>query len=338
MPEVVHQVLGDRAGKAVVVTQAAVGLAVDVGVPAERIEVPPGERAKSLAQVEVLCRRFAEIGLSRQDVVVAVGGGVVSDLAGFAAAVYHRGIAYVTVATTLLAQVDAAIGGKTAVNLPEGKNLVGAFWQPSAVLCDVDTLASLPEREWMSGRGEMAKYAFLGEAVDARAGSAAAGTAGDLLGLDLTGQVARCAAIKAAVVAADEREGDRRVVLNYGHTLAHALETAAFGDQPRWDLRHGEAVAIGLVFAAVLARRLGRIDDNRVDEHRQVVAALGLPVALPGDADPDLLVTLMSRDKKADHDLTFVLDGPDGVEQVRGVPPAAVIEALEAMDRLSECC
>lgn len=151
-----------RAARAVVVTQEGIPVEVDPGLPTEVFTVPDGEGAKSLTQVEELCRGFARSGLSRGDVVVAVGGGVVTDLAGFAAACFHRGTAYVNVATSLLAQVDAAIGGKTGVNIPEGKNLVGAFWQPRAVLCDTETLATLPPREWASGRGEMAKYAFLG--------------------------------------------------------------------------------------------------------------------------------------------------------------------------------
>ncbi len=318
-------VFAGRDGRAVVVTQADIEVDVDCGVPCDRIDVPDGEQAKSLAQVELVCRRFSQLGLSRRDVVVAVGGGVVSDLAGFAAAVYHRGVRYVTVATTLLAQVDAAIGGKTGVNLVEGKNLVGAFWQPTAVLCDTDTLRTLPDREWASGRGEMAKYAFLPSPGGGRPG---AGEAATLLGMDLERQVAHCVAVKAAVVGADEREGGRRAILNYGHTLAHALEAAAFEPGRRWDLRHGEAVGIGLVFAALLARRLGRIDDDRVAEHRQVVSGFGLSDALPGGADPDELVRLMARDKKADHELTYVLDGPRGVEPVRGVPPPAVLAAL----------
>jgi 5-deoxy-5-amino-3-dehydroquinate synthase len=256
--------------------------------------------------------------------VVAVGGGVVTDLAGFAAATYHRGIAYVNVPTSLLAQVDAAIGGKTGVNIPEGKNLVGAFWQPSAVLCDTATLSTLPQREWASGRGEMAKYAFL--AVPEGSGPDAS-----LIGLPLVEQVARCAQIKADVVAADEREGDRRMVLNYGHTLAHALEAASFGATGQPDLRHGEAVAVGLVFAALLSRRLGRIDDDRVALHRRVVGAFDLRAELPDDVDPVSLVSYMGRDKKAHHDLTFVLDGPHGVEPVRGIDAADVLATLADM-------
>lgn len=309
------------ARRAAVVTQAGIGVSVDPGVPFEVVEIPDGEGAKSLATVEDCCRRFARQGLSRADVVVAVGGGVVTDVAGFAASCYHRGVALVNVATTLLGQVDAAIGGKTAVNLPEGKNLVGAFWQPVGVLCDTETLETLPEREWASGRGEMAKYAFLG--VE------------DLERLPLVEQVVRCVAAKAAVVAADEREARSRMVLNYGHTLAHALEAAGFAgaEGGQKALRHGEAVAIGLVFAARLAQRLGRIDASRTERHEEVVRAYGLPCALPADADVGRLVELMRRDKKARGSLTFVLDGPGGVEPVEGVPEAVVAEVLESMPR-----
>ena len=316
------------AARAVVVTQAGIGVAVDPGVPFEQLIVPDGEEAKSLTVVEDLCRSFARAGVSRADVIVAVGGGVVTDLAGFAAASFHRGTAYVNVATTLLGQVDAAIGGKTGVNLPEGKNLVGAFWQPRAVLCDTEVLATLPLREWASGRGEMAKYAFLGGVIEEGAEPDAS-----LLGLPLDDQVARCVAIKADVVASDEREGHRRMLLNYGHTLAHALEATAFDPDAGWDLRHGEAVAVGLVFAGQLARRLGRIDDRREALHRTVVGGFDLSPLLPYDADPERLASFMARDKKAHHDLTFVLDGPDGVDVVHGVDRAEVVATLAAMDR-----
>ena len=300
------------ARRAAVVTQAEVGVTVDPGIDNRSFVIGDGEATKTLETVERLCRDFARWGLTRADVVVAVGGGVVTDTAGFAAAVYHRGVSVIHVATTLLGQVDAAIGGKTGVNLPEGKNLVGAFWQPSAVLCDTEVLAALPPREYASGCGEMAKYHFLG--------------AGELDGLPLPERVARCVEIKAAVVTGDEREGDRRAILNYGHTLAHALETAG-----RFDLRHGEAVAIGLVFAAELAHGLERIDRRRVDEHRAVVASYGLPADLPAGSDPDELVTLMTRDKKAIAGLTFVLDGPAGVEVVPSVDRRAVLAALAAV-------
>ena len=325
------EVVADRvptAARAAVVTQAAIGVTVDPGLPFEQFIVPDGERAKSLAVVEDLCRSFAKSGVSRADVIVAVGGGVVTDLAGFAAATFHRGTAYVNVATTLLGQVDAAVGGKTGVNLPEGKNLVGSFWQPRAVLCDTEVLGTLPPREWASGRGEMAKYAFLGGVIDRGSEPDAS-----LLDLPLEEQVARCVAIKAEVVASDEREGNRRMLLNYGHTLAHALEAAAFDPDAGWDLRHGEAVAVGLVFAGQLAQRLGRIDARRESLHRTVVGGFDLAGQLPRDADPERLVSFMARDKKAHHDLTFVLDGPNGVEVVRGIDRAEVLATLAAMDR-----
>jgi 5-deoxy-5-amino-3-dehydroquinate synthase len=307
---------------AAVVTQEAISAAgwldgLDPGLPFEVCLVPEGEESKTLATVEMLARRFAASGLSRADVVIAVGGGIVTDVAGFAAAAYHRGTAYINVATSLLGQVDAAIGGKTGVNLPEGKNLVGAFWQPNAVLCDTETLATLPPREWACGRGEIAKYAFLGDAPTADQ--------------PIEEQVARCAAIKAAVVSEDEREGGRRMILNYGHTLAHALEGAALTDHPDWDLRHGEAVAIGILFAARLAERLGRIDATRVAEHQAVVGSFDLPTDLPRGAEAEELVAFMGRDKKAQQDLTFVLDGPRGVEAVRGVAVADVVATLADM-------
>ena len=320
-----RDVLPDGVRTVAVVTQEGLDVDVEPGVDTVWLRVPPGEAAKSLASVETLCRGFAAGGLSRADAVVAVGGGVVTDLAGFAAATYLRGVAYVNVPTTLLAQVDAAVGGKTGVNLPEGKNLVGAFWQPRAVLCDTDVLATLPRRELASGRGEMAKYAFL----EHRPGAGIPGA--ELLALPLAEQVARCVAIKAAVVADDEREGGRRVVLNYGHTLAHALEAVGFAPGRTVDLRHGEAVAVGIVFAAELARRLGRIDDDRVELHRRVVGAFDLPSDLPPGLSATELLEFMARDKKARHDLTFVLDGPGGVEAVHGVGADVVLATLAAM-------
>jgi 5-deoxy-5-amino-3-dehydroquinate synthase len=308
------RLLPNGARRAAVVTQAGIPVEVDPGVEHRVFGMGDGEEAKTLATVEKLCRDFARWGLTRGDVVVAVGGGVVTDTAGFAAAAYHRGVPVVHVATTLLGQIDAAIGGKTGVNLAEGKNLVGAFWQPAAVLCDTEVLATLAPRELRSGQGEMAKYRFLGVK--------------DLLDLDIDEQVAACVRAKAAVVAADEHEGSsgRRATLNYGHTLAHALETAG-----GYGLRHGEAVAVGLVFAAELAAGLGRIDADRVAQHRAVVGAYDLPMSLPAGIDPADLIRLFARDKKAVNGTTFVLDGPAGVEVVTDVPPAAVTAALEAV-------
>ena len=305
------------ARRAAIVSQEGIPFTVDPGVPAQRFDIGDGEAHKTLATVEQLARGFAEMGLTRGDVVVAVGGGMVTDVAGFAAATWHRGVPVVHVATTLLGMVDAAIGGKTGVNLPDGKNLVGAFWQPAGVICDLDALATLPARERRSGDGEMAKYHFL--------------TGDDLAALDLTERVARCVEIKAEVVAADEREElgvGRRALLNYGHTLAHALETAT-----GHHLTHGEAVGVGLVFAAELAAGLGRIDRARVDHHRHLVGqTYGLPTSLPPGVDHDELLALMRRDKKAVDGLTFVLDGGAGLEVVVGVPEADVRAALDAVD------
>lgn len=304
--------LPPRARRAVIVTQAGVGVDVDPGIEHQVVTIGEGEPAKSLATVGELCSQFARWGLTRADVVVAVGGGLVTDVGGFAAAVYHRGVEVVHVSTTLLGQIDAAIGGKTGVNLPEGKNLVGAFWQPWAVVCDTDLLATLPAREMRSGLGELAKYHFLG--------------GGDLDALPLDERVAACVRIKAEVVASDEREGGRRAILNYGHTLGHALEICG-----GFDLRHGEAVAVGLVYAAELAQSLGRIDADRVDEHRRVIAAYGLPAAMPSGIDDDEVMAALGRDKKALDGLTFVLDGPDGVEVVTDVDPALVRRTLDAV-------
>ena len=296
-----------------VVTQDDVPFRVELaGFELRTFTIGDGEGHKTLATIEALTEGFAEFGLTRNDVVVAVGGGMVTDVAGFAAAVWHRGVAVIHVATTLLAMIDAAVGGKTGVNLPAGKNLVGAFWQPSGVICDLDALDTLPAREMRCGLGEMAKYHFL--------------TGDDLLAMDLDERIARSIEIKAEIVAADEREGGRRALLNYGHTLAHALEIAT-----GHELAHGEAVAVGLVFAARLAEQLGRIDAARVDEHVQVVAgAYDLMSSPPAGLDVDELVALMARDKKAVDGLTFVLDGPDGLEVVPGVDESDVRHTLAA--------
>ncbi|MGB8862247.1 MAG: 3-dehydroquinate synthase family protein [Ilumatobacteraceae bacterium] len=311
--------LPPSARRVALVTQASVPLEVDPGLPCERFVIGDGEQYKTLATIEQLCRGFAEMGLTRNDVVVGLGGGMVTDVAGFAAASWHRGMPVVHVSTTLLGMVDAAIGGKTGVNLPAvdgigGKNLVGAYWQPGGVICDLDALATLPPREMRCGRGEMAKYHFL--------------TGDDLLSMGEPERIARCVEIKAEVVAGDEREGGRRAVLNYGHTLAHALEI-----ETDHALAHGEAVGIGLVYAAHLAHQLGRISHERVQQHYEVVrSGYELDTSLPDGVSPERLVALMGRDKKVLTDqLTFVLDGPDGVEVVPGVAAHDALAALSAM-------
>ncbi|HLG01554.1 MAG TPA: 3-dehydroquinate synthase [Acidimicrobiia bacterium] len=295
---------------------------------AELFEIDDGEQAKSLGTVEGLCRRFAEWGLLRSDAIVALGGGVVGDVAGFAAAAYHRGIDYVQAPTTLLAQVDSSVGGKTGVNIPEGKNLVGAFHQPVAVVADLDTLTTLPERDFRSGLGEVLKYACV---LDERLGTIILDDTEALLARDLTllGEVVeRSVAIKAEVVAGDERElTGLRSKLNYGHTLAHAIETLT-----GYRMSHGEAVAIGVVFAAELAYRLDRIDGEAVARHRRLVGALDLapavPAAIGASLSADAVVEQMRRDKKAKGGLTFVLAGEGGLDRVEDPAEKIVRAAL----------
>jgi 3-dehydroquinate synthase len=318
--------------RAAIVTQDAIpaALAERVGSALERAEVGhetfvmgDGEDNKTLATVDDLCRRFVRWGLLRGDAVVALGGGVVGDTAGFTASVYYRGVDVVQVPTTLLAMVDAAVGGKTGVNLPEGKNLVGAFHQPLAVLADPEVLASLPAREYRCGLGEIAKYALMGDDF-------VSACAPELVARDaavLSAVIARSTEIKAGYVFADEFErSGTRAVLNYGHTLAHALETAS-----GHALLHGEAVAVGLVFAAHLAGTLERIDQRAVAHHEEVVGSLDLPVEAPPGLRADDVVPIMARDKKSGGGLTFMLAGPNGIERVDDPDPAAIRKALAAV-------
>ncbi|MCG8915901.1 3-dehydroquinate synthase [Actinokineospora sp. PR83] len=302
------------AQRAAVVSARPAEWVPDTGVETLLLPARDGEQDKTLSTVEALCGEFARFGLTRSDVVVSCGGGTTTDVVGLAAALYHRGVAVVHLPTTLLAQVDASVGGKTAVNLPAGKNLVGAFWQPSAVLCDTDYLSTLPDRELRNGLGEIARCHFIG--------------APDLRGLPTAEQIAAGVTLKARIVEQDERDAGLRHLLNYGHTLGHALEVAT-----GFALRHGEAVAIGTVFAGRLAGELGRIDQARVDEHLAVVGHYGLATALPADVEPEVLLRQMRRDKKAITGLSFVLDGPAGAELVSDVPPEVVARVLDRMPR-----
>ena len=302
--------LPPSARKAVIITQSGIPANLALPIESKTVIIGQGESTKSLATIESISQEFADMGITRNDVIIGVGGGMVTDIAGFAASTWHRGTSVIHVATSLLAMVDAAIGGKTGVNLPQGKNLVGAFWQPSAVFCDLDLLASLPERELRCGLGEVAKYHFL--------------TGDDLLALSLDERVARCVGIKGSFVEQDERESGKRAFLNYGHTLAHALETVG-----NHQLAHGEAVAIGLIFAARLARALGRIDDARVDYHELVVGqTYSLQTRMPAGLDIDALLAAMARDKKALNGLTFILDSPQGLEIVAGISAEVVRSEL----------
>src|ERR1700690_2582012 len=234
-----------RARVAVIVTTPLIAAQpwfdVASGIEQRVLTVVDGEAAKSLDVLETLLEEVAQFELSRSDVIVGVGGGALTDLAGFAAASYLRGIALVQVPTSLVGQVDAAIGGKTGVNLPSGKNLVGAFHQPIGVLCDFETILTLPERERLGGLGEVAKCWLL-----------EGGFAAELADVSLHDLIVMSVKLKAAIVSTDEHEGGRRALLNYGHTLAHALEKVALA-RGQDELRHGEAVAIGLAFAVRLA-------------------------------------------------------------------------------------
>lgn len=319
-------VLPVRARRAAIVSQAPIADAwpLDTGLEQRTFLIGDGESNKSLETVGGLCEGFAEFALTRDDVVIGLGGGLVTDVAGFAAAVFHRGVPVVHVSTSLIGQVDAAIGGKTGVNLDRGKNLVGAFWQPLAVLCDTETLTTLSAAQYRSGLGEVAKYHFLADRPDVEMDPAH----------PIEERVARCVALKAHVVAGDEREstappaGARsRAILNYGHTLGHALESAG-----SYGIRHGEAVAVGLAFAARLAHRVGRISAERVSDHDEVLRAYGLDARLPAAASVEQLMSFMSRDKKAVRGLTFVLDSARGVEVVHDLDPAVVRETLTEME------
>lgn len=272
------------------------------GLETVHVGVPRGEEAKSLAVMTALQRQLAVQEAHRDDPVVALGGGAVGDLAGFVAATYMRGVPFVQVPTTLTAQVDASIGGKTAVNLPEGKNLVGAFHQPTAVLADVTTLVSLPEREFRSGLAEVAKYALtldvtLLELLERDLGAIAERDPAVLEDL-----VARCVRAKASVVASDERDTGARLILNYGHTLGHALERIdAFEGRS-----HGEAISAGMLFAARLAEALELAPSTLLARHRRLLGSLGLEPegALP---DAERILAAMRMDKKYSGGVRFVL-------------------------------
>ncbi len=302
----------------------------DAGWLPVHLPVPEGEPAKTLAVAEALYRQLAVREAQREDLVAAVGGGSTGDLAGFVAATYLRGMPVVQVPTTLLAQVDAAIGGKTAVNLPAGKNLVGAFHQPVAVVADVDTLSTLPEREFRSGLGEVAKYALAFDPglVDALLATTGPPSAGDRDAVEVMYRmVRRCVEIKAEIVSRDERDAADRLFLNYGHTVGHALERLE-GFRGR---SHGEAVAVGMVVAARLAERLGVAKPGLADRHVHLLKPLGLPTGGPIPAPAEILAA-MRMDKKRRGALRFVLLEDVGRPVVVGdVSDEAITEALEAM-------
>jgi 3-dehydroquinate synthase len=298
------------------------------GLAVHQLEVPVGEEAKRLAVVAGLYGRLAEIPARRADPVVAVGGGATTDVAGFAAATWLRGVPLVNVPTTVLGMVDAAVGGKTGVDLEAGKNLVGSFHQPVAVVVDLDTLTGLPTAEVRSGLAEVAKAGLAGDPAlaEALARSAGPAVAGDPAAL--APLVEGAVRVKAAVVGADEHEDGGegpnvgRLLLNYGHTLGHALERLA-GYR---GLRHGEAVALGMVFAARVAEALGLARPGLADGHVELLAALGLPVG-GVSLDPDQVLAAMATDKKQRKGLRLVLLRDLGQPEVVTSPDRQVLVA-----------
>ncbi|EAQ79075.1 3-dehydroquinate synthase [Blastopirellula marina] len=296
------------------------------GMRTTLLSVPAGETSKSIAMADQLWNQCLAEGADRKTVVIAVGGGVIGDLAGFIAATFARGLSFFQVPTTLLAQVDSSVGGKVGVNLPTAKNMVGAFWQPQGVLIDVDVLATLPEREYRAGMAEVVKYGVI---LDPDFFAYLEANVASIQLRDrkvLTQVIARCCQLKADVVQADERETTGlRAVLNYGHTFCHAFEaTCGYGQ-----LLHGEAVSIGMLCASRLAESLGRISPDVTQRQRKLLSALGLPT-VPPQVDIDLVMTAMQRDKKVEHGkLQFVLPTKLGmVELVGDVPVKLAKQAI----------
>jgi 3-dehydroquinate synthase len=298
-------VVTDRNVRSPHAEQVAGGLRA-AGFSTDTVVLEPGEHTKSLDHAVELYDRLVDAAADRRTLIVAVGGGVIGDLAGFVAATYLRGVPYVQIPTTLLAQVDSSVGGKVAVNHPRGKNLIGAFYQPRGVLIDTEVLGTLPDREYRCGLAEVVKYGVI---LDADFFAYLEEHVPEVNRRDASGLcriVTRCCELKAEVVAADERElSGRRAVLNYGHTFAHAFETSA-----GYNLLHGEAVAIGMLCASRLAESLRMIDHEVTARQQRLLEALGLPTSLRGsagtdtpqmgsDASSEQLLAAMRHDKKA---------------------------------------
>jgi 3-dehydroquinate synthase len=303
------------------------------GIDARPVVMPPGEASKSFAGLEKLSGELLNAGVERDGLIVALGGGVIGDLTGFAAGVLKRGVALAQIPTTLLAQVDSSVGGKTAINAPQGKNLIGLFHQPRIVIADTALLATLPRRELLAGYAEVAKYGALGDArffewLETNGAKALCGDSRALIHA-----VAQSCRMKAAIVARDEREAGDRALLNLGHTFGHALEaTTGFSNR----LIHGEGVAIGMVLAFQLSVRLGLCSAQDAERFRRHLQSVGLPTAIsdiPGPRPaPEALIAAMGHDKKVkDGRLTFILLHRLGEAFVTTeVPPDAVKDVLSA--------
>ena len=298
------------------------------GFQVELVVLPDGEKAKSLNELEGIFSQLIGMGCDRSSTFLALGGGVVGDATGFIAASFMRGVDYIQIPTTLLAMVDSSIGGKTGVNLPDGKNLVGAIWQPKAVVIDIELLKSLQEREITSAMGEVLKY---GAILDRNLFEVVAENLNDILNLSnpelLTEVIGRCAKLKADVVVEDEREGGKRRILNFGHTIGHALETH-FGFET---LRHGEAVAYGMLAAGKLSNEDGRLDIEDFELLQTTIKKLPLP-KLP-EFDAENILKIMQRDKKVkDRKINFVLLEAIGKTViVDSIEKESIIKAMESL-------
>jgi 3-dehydroquinate synthase len=299
------------------------------GVDAHVIEVPDGEDAKKLEVAGFCWDVLGQVGFTRSDAIVGLGGGATTDLAGWVAAAWLRGVRVVHVPTTLAGMVDAAVGGKTGINIERGKNLVGAFHPPAGVLCDLNTLHSLPRDDYVAGLAEVVKCGFIADPAILgliEADPRAATNAGNLAEREL---VERSVRVKAHVVSEDLTEKGLREILNYGHTLGHAIERA---EGYRW--RHGAAVSVGLVYAAAVSRRLGRLDDATAARHRAVLASLGLPTSYRPDAFAALLETMRIDKKARGNRLRFVvLDGLARPSTVDDPDPAVLAAAYSEVSR-----
>jgi 3-dehydroquinate synthase len=297
------------------------------GMDAHRVEIPDAEDGKDLAVAGFCWDVLGKIGIGRQDAVVGLGGGAVTDLAGFVASTWMRGVKLVNVPTTLLGMVDAAVGGKTGINTGAGKNLVGTFYEPSAVLVDLATLETLPRNELVAGMAEVIKGGFIADPVILDLVEADPQAALDPTGDVLAELVRRKIQVKADVVSTDLRESDLREILNYGHTLGHAIER-----RERYKWRHGAAVSVGLVFAAELARLAGRLDDETADRHRSVLSSIGLPVSYDPAALPQLLEGMRVDKKNRAGVLRFVvLDGLAKPGRLEGPDPSLIAAAYSAV-------
>ena len=295
------EVLGDRVNKVLIVHTPTVGrLAEELrNALQERYsqvllaEVPDAESAKRVEVAAFCWQILGQADFTRTDAVIGLGGGAVTDLAGFVAATWLRGVRLIQVPTTVLGMVDAAVGGKTGINTTEGKNLVGAFYAPSAVLCDIEVLSTLPRNEILAGFAEIAKCGFIAEPEILDILEADIDRATDPQTPEFQRLVELAIGVKARVVSEDFREGGLREILNYGHTLGHAIEHAE-----RYQWRHGVAISIGMMYAAELGRLAGSLSDEAVERHRRILTSLTLPLAYPAGRWPGLLAT-MQRDKKA---------------------------------------